>query len=200
MTNTQRCYLLLLILAAPLAAEGEPERKEIQKSVAAFLAPICDESVDFSWRVQGQGLDVAFARKGSEEFTLWVRSEPVTFLLRRGETQAELILPEHKLRFLAKGELRKDAESLAPLGFVGRLLGQRNQAPALARLWLMGRLATAKPSSDGGLTIDDKIRLGLGEGGSLQLHSSARRGFFEGISELRSREFRADTTTGPFGS
>ncbi|MHC4849758.1 MAG: C45 family autoproteolytic acyltransferase/hydrolase, partial [Planctomycetota bacterium] len=122
-----------------------------------------------------------FERKGADSFTLAVRSKPVRFLLRRDETRTELVLPEHKRRFLAKGALDEKAESLAPLGFMRRLLGANEAAPALARIWVMARLAAAKRATDGSLPIDDTIRI-ASVNGDLRVRSSAP---IEGIHELR---------------
>ncbi|MHC4449545.1 MAG: hypothetical protein ACYS0E_05280 [Planctomycetota bacterium] len=178
-----RLLISLLVLLSPVAAQ-----EKISESVARFLAPFCDESVDVAWHIEGRDakgnvqLDVAFERKGADSFTLAVRSKPVRFLLKRTKARTELILPEHRRRFLAQGALEENAENIAPLGFMHRLLGSREGAPSVARIWVMARLATAKPASDGSLQFDDKIRIGSVDG-DLRVHSSTD--LFEGIRELR---------------
>jgi len=193
MMRPQRLRLLatLLIFVAPVAAKPEPARDEIQKSVAAILAPLAGGASPAALHIEGRTadgspkLEIQFAPSGPDAFTLWVKSEPVTFLLSRGKSQTELSMPQHKQRFLATGQLAKGAESIAPLGFIGRLLGRNQQVLAVAQLWLTGRLASAELDSKGALQFDQHTRISLANNGALLLRSTARSGFFEGIHELR---------------
>lgn len=126
---------LLFALGAPAAAQLPTLEEHLEQTLSRrerLLATVLEDLDQFTIRViaydskdrrTGPVARVLLTRTGADSFTLRIDSKWITATLERTADRTMLSLPERNVRFVGTGALDDERVSLAPTGFMMRLLG-----------------------------------------------------------------------------
>lgn len=174
----------------PSLQEDQEYLDKLSEARAGLLTPLVDDVEHFSYgfhayasdpddRLAGPVARVSFARTGTDSFELSIDSKWLTLILERDDERTALTLPERGIRFVGTGRLATDTDSLAPHGFLARLLGPvAALVPVADTLWRNG--LKAHPER---WRINDEITISRRSSG-VKATSTADDGFGYGIRRI----------------
>ena len=124
MKSILRSVVLLILMVSPASAADQlsPELRQL-------MAILTGEAERFSLRVEvwrgGASPEAVFsiARRGDEDFSLWVTADKYKVGLERTKGETELILPHQQVYFRGIGEVA-EAESIRLKGIALRILSR----------------------------------------------------------------------------
>lgn len=195
MRSDAASLVLGLLVATPAAAQPRetPANRSIVDAVRRLTAPLVQKTEHFRYVVRlrapatenKQPIEVVVDRFDGAAFTVAVRSRWATVSIHHDAERTALVLPKHRVAFVGEGPRGEGPGSLAPRGFLDRLLGRGNLLPGLARSKALYHARRAVPVTDGdGWRIDDELSAALGQNGELAVTTTAGRGFVDGLTRL----------------
>lgn len=202
---------LALCCAAPVPAQDSPVPAEgILARVRAAVRPLFEDAPQFSISLRAFGehgpdptaprvsgdepasrgeVAVELVRRGAQSFALSVESRWASLRVVRDEQRTVLVVPGKNVAFLGEGGIPEGAESLAPAGFVSRLLGRRSGILGVGRALLEAwakRLEDRAGEAGERVDLDDRTTLFAPRGRprTLAVASRAEQGLFEGLRSV----------------